>query len=91
MSKKILNKVKQWLKEEVKDNQDLADAKDNKEAEICSDGTDDIIYGRNEFAEGLLNQIKKWEEEEEHKTRVKDLDDMPEEILVKTWEMDEEN
>jgi len=86
MSKKILNKVKQWLKEEVKDNQDVADAKDNKEAEICSDGTDDIIYGRHECAEGLLNQIKKWEEEEEHKARVKDLDDMPEEILVKSWE-----
>ena len=85
MSKKILNKVKQWLKEEVKDNQDVADAKDNKEAEICSDGTDDIIYGRHECAEGLLNQIKKWEEEEEHKARVKDLDDMPEEILVKSW------
>ena len=43
MSKKILNKVKQWLKEEVKDNQD---------------------------AEGLLNQIKKWEDEEEHGDRV---------------------
>ena len=86
MSKKILNKVKQWLKEEVKDNQDVVDAKDNKEAEICSDGTDDIIYGRHECAEGLLNQIKKWEEEEEHKARVKDLDDMPEEILVKSWE-----
>ena len=83
---KILNKVKQWLKEEVKDNQDVADAKDNKEAEICSDGTDDIIYGRHECAEGLLNQIKNWEEEEEHKARVKDLDDMPEEILVKSWE-----
>ena len=86
MTKKILNKVKQWLKEEVKDNQDVVDAKDNKEAEICSDGTDDIIYGRHECAEGLLNQIKKWEEEEEHKARVKDLDDMPEEILVKSWE-----
>ena len=88
MSKKILNKVKQWLKEEVKDNQDVVDAKDNKEAEICSDGTDDIIYGRLECAEGLLNLIKKWEEEEEHKARVKN---MPEEILVKSWTMDEEN
>ena len=39
MSKKILNKVKQWLKEEVEDNQDVVDAKDNNEAEICSDGT----------------------------------------------------
>ena len=90
MTKEILNKVKQWLKEEVKDNQDVADAKDNKEAEICSDGTDDIIYGRHECAEGLLNQIKKWEEEDEHKARVKDLNDMPEEILVKTWEIDDQ-
>ncbi len=65
MSKKILNKIKKWLKEEVKDNQDVADAKDNNEAEICSDGTDDIIYGRHECAEGLLNQIKGWEMEEE--------------------------
>ena len=71
MSKKILNKVKQWLKEEVEDNQDVVDAKDNKEAEICSDGTDDIIYGRHECAEGLLNQIKKWEDEEEHGDMVK--------------------
>ena len=85
MSKKILNKIKKWLKEEVKDNQEVADAKDNNEAEICSDGTDDIIYGRHECAEGLLNQIKKWEEEDEHKARVKDLDEMPEEILGKTW------
>ena len=85
---KILNKVKIWLNEEVKDNQDVADAKDNKEAEICSDGTDDIIYGRHECAEGLLNQIKKWEEEEKPKARVKALDDMPEEILVKPWEME---
>ena len=88
MTKKILNKVKQRLKEEVKDNQDVVDAKDNNEPEICSDGTDDIIYGRHECAEGLLNQIKKWEEEEKHKARVKALDDMPEEILVKTWEME---
>ena len=91
MSKKILNKVKKWLKEEIRHNQAVVDAKDDNKSEICSDGTDDIIYGRHECAEGLLNQIKKWEEEEEHKARVKDLDDMPEEILVKSWEMDEEN
>ena len=59
----VLNKVKSWLKEEVKDNQDVADAKDNKEEAITSDGTDDIIYGRHECAEGLLHQIKKSEKE----------------------------
>jgi len=63
MNNYVLNKVKSWLEEEVKDNQDVADAKDNKEEAITSDGTDDIIYGRHECAEGLLNQIKKWEKE----------------------------
>ena len=61
MTKEILNKVKQWLEEEVKDNQDVADAGDNNESEICSDGTDDISIGRHECAEGLLTLIKKWE------------------------------
>ena len=42
-------------------NQDIADAKDNNEDYITSDGTDDIIYGRHECATGLLKQIKKWE------------------------------
>jgi len=86
MSKKILNKVKKWLKEEIRHNQEIVDAKDNNEQEVCSDGTDDINIGRHECAEGLLDLIKDWEENEEHKARVKDLDDMPEEILVKSWE-----
>ena len=59
----VLNKIKRWLKHEVKYNQEIADAKDNKQEAICSDGTDDISYGRHECAEGLLNQIKKWEKE----------------------------
>ena len=70
----------------LEDNQEIVDAKDNNAPEICSDGTDDIIYGRHECAEGLLNQIKGGEEEEEHKARVKN---MPEEILVKTSEIDD--
>jgi hypothetical protein len=44
-------------------NQDVADAKVNKQDYITSDGTDDIIYGRHECAEGLLEQIEKWENE----------------------------
>ena len=59
----VLNQVKNWLRKEVKDNQDITDAKDNKEEAICSDGTDDIIYGRHECAEGLLSLIKKWEKD----------------------------
>lgn len=57
----VLKKVKAWLKEEIKDNQDVVDAKDNHDDCITSDGTDDIIYGRYECAEGLLDQIKQWE------------------------------
>ena len=57
----VLKKVKEWLAEEIEMNQDVADAKDNKQDYITSDGTDDIIYGRHECAEGLLRQIKKWE------------------------------
>ena len=51
MSEVILKKVKAWLKEEIKDNQDVVDAKDNHDDCITSDGTDDIIFGRYECAE----------------------------------------
>jgi len=61
----VLKKVKEWLQEEVGMNQDVADAKDNKQDYITSDGTDDIIYGRHECAEGLLEQIQQWENENE--------------------------
>jgi hypothetical protein len=61
----VLKKVKEWLEEEIEMNQDVADAKDNKQDYITSDGTDDIIYGRHECAEGLLEQIEQWENENE--------------------------
>ena len=64
-AEKVLNKVKEWLEEETEMNQDVADAKDNKQDYITSDGTDDIIYGRHECAWGLLENIKKWEDENE--------------------------
>ena len=57
----VLKKVKKWLREEVKMNQDAIDAKDNHMDYVTSDGTDDIICGRYECAEGLLDQIKQWE------------------------------
>jgi len=56
-----INKIKKWLKDEIKHNEEIVNAKDNKLEEVCSDGTDDIIYGRSECAECLLDQIKKWE------------------------------
>jgi hypothetical protein len=71
MSDVILNKVKEWLKEEVEMNQDVSDAKDNKEDCITSDGTDDIIYGRYECAECLLEQIDIWEKEWEQELKAR--------------------
>lgn len=64
-AEKVLKKVKEWLEEETEMNQDVADAKDDKQDYITSDGTDDIIYGRHECAWGLLENIKKWEDENE--------------------------
>lgn len=69
----VLKKVKEWLENEIKENQDVADAKDNKEDYITSDGTDDIIYGRHECATCLLEQIIKWENKSE-KIYLKDIE-----------------
>ena len=60
-AEEVLKKVKEWLQEEIGMNQEVADAKDNHDDCITSDGTDDIIFGRYECAEGLLEQIKQWE------------------------------
>jgi len=56
----IMNKVVKWLEDEVYDGAEIVEAKHNKDEEVTSDGTDDIIYGRAECAEGLLIMIKKW-------------------------------
>jgi|TARA_R110002124_G_scaffold145270_7_gene310518 hypothetical protein len=61
--KTILTKAIEWLEEEVKYNQDIADAYENDEEAITTDGTDDINFGRYECAKGLLNQIEKWSKE----------------------------
>ena len=64
MNKKdLMDKVVEWLENEVYEGADVVSAKDNNDEEITSDGTDDIIYGRSECAESLLNQIKKWQGE----------------------------
>jgi len=57
----MIKKIKTWLRQEIKEHQEIVDAKENNEKEICSDGTNDIFIGRHELADGLLNQIKKWE------------------------------
>mgnify|MGYP003646727649 CR=1 FL=1 len=59
----ILNKVIEWLQEEVNLNQDIVEAHDNNDDDITTSGDDDICYGRHECAKGLLNQIEKWSKE----------------------------
>jgi hypothetical protein len=63
MTKNTLLKVKQWLKDEIEYNLEVVEANNNNEA-FTSDGTDDIIIGRSECAESLLDQINKWERSE---------------------------
>ena len=56
--KPMVNKIKQMLEGEISSSQPIIDG----EVEV-TDGTDDIIIGRYEYAEQLLKQIKKWENE----------------------------
>ena len=64
MEKVVLDKVIEWLKNEVEDGQEFVDAQENGEDWVTSDGTDDIYIGRHECAESLLEMIDKWREEE---------------------------
>ena len=60
MNKNILNKITEWLEDEIKHNEPVIN-----EDEKLSDDTFDIHVGRSECATSLLNQIKKWENEDE--------------------------
>jgi len=54
LSNQLISKIKAWLKHEIQ-NTELND-------EILCESNDDFIhYGRQECADGLLKQIKKWE------------------------------
>ena len=54
--KQIIKKVKEHCDQEVEVNEEHP-------WHTIADGTGDICRGRLEFAEGLLNQIKTWENE----------------------------
>jgi|TARA_S200002703_G_C3749236_1_gene230485 hypothetical protein len=56
----VLEKVKTWLEEEIEHNEPVL----NGDEEL-SDDTLDIHEGRSECATSLLEQIKKWENEDE--------------------------
>ena len=60
----ILEKVKQWLQEEIAMNEEIVSGKTE-----VSDGTEDVIYGRTECAEGLLELIQQWEAEWEEELK----------------------
>lgn len=53
----LVQKVKHYLKKEIKLHEDFTYE--------TTDGTSDILVGRVELAEGLLEQIKLWENENE--------------------------
>ena len=66
--KDLIDKVVKWLENEVCEGAEIVAEYENEDhpdgqRPKCTDGTDDIIYGRAECAESLLNQIKKWSEE----------------------------
>jgi hypothetical protein len=58
-AEKVLKKVKQWLEDEVKT------FEDNPIDEGIESEEQGIFIGRAEMAEGLLEQIKQWENENE--------------------------
>ena len=54
-AEKVLNKIKQWLEDEVKT------FEDNPIDEGIESEEQGIFIGRAEMAEGLLEQIEQWE------------------------------
>ena len=60
MMNNVIEKVKTWLEEEIEHNEPVLNGD-----EVLTDGTFDIHEGRSECATSLLEQIEKWENEEE--------------------------
>jgi hypothetical protein len=60
----MLINIKDWLEQEA-EGQEVIDEYEGGLRPKCTDGTDDMIEGRVESANALLEQIKKWENEDE--------------------------
>ena len=60
---KLLEKIEEYLIQEVYDGAEVLGAKDAKDEQVTSDDTENIIYGRAEAAENLLKQMAKWKAE----------------------------
>ena len=58
LANQLIQKVKDYLQEEV-------DSTNSGDLSIDTFPDDAIVYGRRELAESLLNQIDKWENENE--------------------------
>tara|TARA_R110002020_G_scaffold61822_4_gene165975 strand:- start:818 stop:1033 length:216 start_codon:yes stop_codon:yes gene_type:complete len=59
----LVQKIEDWLQEEVTQYQRIRKRIDEGEDPINVCDEPEIFFGRNECAEGLLNQIKKWKKE----------------------------
>ena len=59
--KPMVNKIKAYLEEEVRTNNEST--YDDYDSEVVDDEDVYLCRGRAECAEGLLNEIKKWENE----------------------------
>ena len=57
----LINKIKAYLEEEVRTNNEST--YDDYDSEVVDDSDVYLCRGRAECAEGLLNQIKTWENE----------------------------
>ena len=69
MEKVVLNKVVEWLANEVETYKRIKERIDGGEDHVNVCDAPEIFYGRNECAESLLRMILTWEEEEENKPR----------------------
>jgi hypothetical protein len=67
----LLDKITEWLEQEA-EGQEVIDEYEGGLRPKCTDGTDDIIEGRVESANALLEQIKKWETEDDEAQAIDD-------------------
>jgi hypothetical protein len=61
LANQLVNKIKAYLEEEVRTHNEST--YDDYDSEVVDDSDVYLCRGRAECAEGLLNQIKQWENE----------------------------
>ena len=58
---KVVNKIKDFLKETIQDYEENQEEIDSGHRPPCEDGSDEIIESLGDYASALLSQIKEWE------------------------------